>query len=687
MGICPKCKAENVFSGAQFCRNCGAPLVGRESAADTIPIKSEQDDDLEFVITETHGPSAPDFLGHPELSSEEGTKGSDDTLEISEAADLLNMEQDTVELPDRGAENSTSPINPYSAQTEPISPDKPREKPHIPTPDWGSESSSKPSESQEASAGQKPDEASFEKNHVAAKNILSTNREETVGETVKPIADPARQAATTQRIQKARGLAYFRNNVIRLAGKPFLHEGDEITINNRSYMLRPGKMGKKVKLGLFAAAVVIVLLGIASQFVKPPLSGDGEIVGLILDKKGQPYLEGARIDILPLNKSTTSNAQGFFRFELIPPGTYELTYELGDQYVGGGNVTVTAGQMTLMTFNRLEPRAFAEKKKSEPPQVTPETSKSAGTPQQKSRLSSGKETSSRYGKIRLEANVENARLILDGKVLGAGNTTYTRIKDGQHTITVNKAGYSEYTEIVRVRADETITIRASLVRQAKSAAENLSADNFLSLGRDALSAGDVDGAIEDFSKAIDLSPGLSEAYLQRAEAYELAGKIEKASDDCVRAGEIYRISGDNSRAIDAFSSALKLFPESATALVGRAGALLDNGEYRWALNDYEVALKKEKDFYPALYGAGICYFSLGDYKKAEKHFKKAQKQNSSDPYLYHYLLLTYLGRDDVKNLRKTYAQFKEIATPVELAELKSSGRFEPVIRLIKEEDR
>jgi len=78
---------------------------------------------------------------------------------------------------------------------------------------------------------------------------------------------------------------------------------------------------------------------------------------------------------------------------------------------------------------------------------------------------------------------------------------------------------------------------------------------------------------------------------------------------------------------------------------------------------------------------------MGDHKNAEKYFKKAYEINRSDPYIYQYLMLTYLARDDIKSLRKIYAEFKVVANPVELAEFKSSSRFEPVLRLINEEDK
>ena len=102
--------------------------------------------------------------------------------------------------------------------------------------------------------------------------------------------------------------------------------------------------------------------------------------------------------------------------------------------------------------------------------------------------------------------------------------------------------------------------------------------------------------------------------------------------------------------------------------------------------DYTRALEIDDQFYPACLGAGITEFKLGDNKSAEKHLKKAKKLNDSDPILYHYLMLNYLARDNIKQIKKTYGQFKNVARPDELAEFKSSSRFAPIIRLIDEEN-
>ncbi|MCP4704021.1 MAG: hypothetical protein GY865_05375, partial [candidate division Zixibacteria bacterium] len=142
----------------------------------------------------------------------------------------------------------------------------------------------------------------------------------------------------------------------------------------------------------------------------------------------------------------------------------------------------------------------------------------------------------------------------------------------------------------------------------------------------------------------------------------------------------------NGLSISQFTSALKYSKNNTTALAGRAGARMAKGEYRSALIDYTTAIDIDSKFYPAHRGAGIAEFKLGDHKNAEKHLKKAKKLNKSDPQLYHYLMLNYLARDNIKQVKKSYAQFKNVAGSGELAEFKSSSKFAPIVRLIDDDD-
>jgi Tfp pilus assembly protein PilF len=346
-----------------------------------------------------------------------------------------------------------------------------------------------------------------------------------------------------------------------------------------------------------------------------------------------------------------------------------------------------------MTFDGLKPvmsqrkaiknTSYISDTRNESPKTTPQNTNIVKS-EKKKESDSTKKSSSQYGKIKLKANVENARISVDNKTLGAGNNTYSKIKSGTRTVRVSKDGYTEYKEVVKVKAGKTITITVNLSPEAPA---SLSAKDHLSLGKDALKEKDYSKAIDNLTQAVELSPNLAEAYETRATAFLQAGEKNKALSDYVRAGEIYRFKKKYDESNNAFSLALEISGKNTNALIGRAGTYLASGKYRSAMKDYNVALKTNNLLYAAQYGMGICHFKLGDNKKAEKYLKNAYKLDKSDPQLYQYLMLNYLARDNIKKVREVYSEFKAVADPAQLAELKSSSQFQPVIRLIKEENR
>jgi tetratricopeptide (TPR) repeat protein len=691
--ICPDCKNEILDDEANFCNKCGAALPDQNPNHREGETEATSHDRLEPFTTEV--PEVP-IAGATEDKRDDGPRRrEDDDLEITSTANILNDE----------AENNGGPKNRQSSH-ELIGSSQP------PLPDFyegydqgedgpgtdysQGDSTAEPNKLKsetdpsrnagESAENEKPFIPDWQKDDSGPKRARESQVEKESG-SIRPIEDPAQIAPTLKESPKIKGLAYFRKNSIRIVGNPFLHEGDEIVFNNKNYVLKPRKLDRKTVFGTAGAILAVILVIIGLSIVnKPALSGNGEIIGMILDENGKPYLEGARVEIPSINKTTMSNPQGFFRFELIPTGTYEITYKLGEKYIGSGNATVTDRQTTMMTFTNLE-RIIAEKQNEDKETSTVKSSRPAESKTTKNASSTDSRNAGGLGKIRLKANVENARLAVDGKTLGAGNNLYTGIKAGTRKVTVDKVGYITYSGEIGVKSGQTTPFEVNLIRKTEGELQNLSAEEYFNLGKDAYAAAKFNDAIEDFTRAVELSPGLADAYFSRAEAYAKTGENERAAGDYVRYGEIQRIKGRNDQAVSAFSSALTLSPGNIAALVGRGGAKADNGDYRMGLNDYEEALKFDGQCYSALFGAGVCQFRLANYKKAEKYFQQAYEIDKSDPYLYHYMMLNYLARDDIKNVQRIYAEFKTVADPAMLAEFKSSSRFQPILRLIEEENR
>jgi tetratricopeptide (TPR) repeat protein len=165
-------------------------------------------------------------------------------------------------------------------------------------------------------------------------------------------------------------------------------------------------------------------------------------------------------------------------------------------------------------------------------------------------------------------------------------------------------------------------------------AANLSSPLDLSVAaREALQAGDVATAIAGYSEAIEsqqLTPEqLANALINRGYAYQAVKEHDRAIDDYTAALRIDAMSGKLRAtalynrglsqqklkhavlAIEDFTSALFLQPEFAHAYYLRGTLLRDNGQYLFALNDFEKALRfKHPQPHLVYYAEALAYEAL-----------------------------------------------------------------------------
>jgi cytochrome c-type biogenesis protein CcmH/NrfG len=102
-------------------------------------------------------------------------------------------------------------------------------------------------------------------------------------------------------------------------------------------------------------------------------------------------------------------------------------------------------------------------------------------------------------------------------------------------------------------------------------------------GLKALSKGDYDLAIADYSEAIRLKPGFVEAYINRGYAYGQQRDYDKAIAD--------------------YNEAVRLKPDFWAAYINRANAYNHKGDWDRALADYNEAIRVKPDHvkYPEAY--------------------------------------------------------------------------------------
>ena len=95
-------------------------------------------------------------------------------------------------------------------------------------------------------------------------------------------------------------------------------------------------------------------------------------------------------------------------------------------------------------------------------------------------------------------------------------------------------------------------------------------------------------------------------------------------------GNSFYYLGELERAIQEFSRALVLDPENANAYYNRANAYADLGEHGAAVEDYSAAIWLEPDHDFAIYNRANSYVATGDWDHALADYKKAYALNPAD---------------------------------------------------------
>ena len=153
--------------------------------------------------------------------------------------------------------------------------------------------------------------------------------------------------------------------------------------------------------------------------------------------------------------------------------------------------------------------------------------------------------------------------------------------------------------------------------------------------------GDIDRAISDYNKAIELDPTIGAAFDARGDAYEERGEVERAIkdfDEAVRLnpndafafghrGIALRQRGDHDRAIADFSEAVRLDPEYAEGFSYRAIENAERGDYDHAIVDFDKAISLDPRLVSARNGRGKVYQSKGDHNRAIADFSAAINLN------------------------------------------------------------
>lgn len=126
--------------------------------------------------------------------------------------------------------------------------------------------------------------------------------------------------------------------------------------------------------------------------------------------------------------------------------------------------------------------------------------------------------------------------------------------------------------------------------------------------------GDYESAVQDFDKAIRLSPDVAEAFMNRGIAYDNKGAYDRAIQD--------------------YNQAIQLRPDYAPAFNNRGIVYSEKREYDRAIQDFDQAIRLKSGYADPFENRGDAYAAKGNYDRAIQDDDLAvQLYGPQDPHI------------------------------------------------------
>jgi len=216
---------------------------------------------------------------------------------------------------------------------------------------------------------------------------------------------------------------------------------------------------------------------------------------------------------------------------------------------------------------------------------------------------------------------------------------------GFYQITVEKENYIPMRSTVRVSLADTVKIEIKLkpFKGLPPVTKKISS-KAISL----LNEGKYEDAIEKFTGAITEDPENPIFYYYRGAAFEKTGDLDKAMEDYQKSvelkpdfilptaniGKIYAKKREFEKAIEFYKKAVELGDQDATNYYNYGVCLMNLGKNEQAKEVLEKLISLDENYSDAYYQLGIIYIGLGDSAKAKEFLQKfidmdPENQNAS----------------------------------------------------------
>jgi tetratricopeptide (TPR) repeat protein len=188
------------------------------------------------------------------------------------------------------------------------------------------------------------------------------------------------------------------------------------------------------------------------------------------------------------------------------------------------------------------------------------------------------------------------------------------------------------------------------------------------------SKGDVDGAIADYDRAIEVDPEHTKSWNNRGAAKEKKGDLDGAIADFTRAieldsqyahayynrGNVKEAKGDHDGAITDYDRAIELDPKYAYSYNNRGNAKKAKGDFDGAIADFTRAIELAPQDARFYYSRAGGKFARGDFDGAIADLDRVIELNSKEP-------VPYAVRGDLYAKKNQYgAAIKDVQKAIKL---------------------
>jgi tetratricopeptide (TPR) repeat protein len=186
---------------------------------------------------------------------------------------------------------------------------------------------------------------------------------------------------------------------------------------------------------------------------------------------------------------------------------------------------------------------------------------------------------------------------------------------------------------------------------------------------------DINSAIKDYNMSIALNPDYAPAYYNRGSAYATIEVIDKAIMDYSKAlsldpnstlsyynrGIAFKMVGRTDLTIEDLSNAISLDPKFAAAYAHRGLAYAESGEPEKALEDFNKALELDPNNTEIYMKRGILHADAQRFDEAITDITTFIKFTPNNSFAYYVRAKAYRGKGDIENSLKDYDRVIELS--------------------------